>query len=162
MNRPLLDKSLAILALMVVLLIPLSMIKGLIYERQTRRDAVVNELAQTFTGEQTVTGPFLVIPYAEHVHAGRTSWHRGKPAKDRLGTSVCRTRGQRYPRHSTDGWALYLLIRSEDHALLMGTLLLTVVFLVVMVITRKVDWYQISRDLRDPSLGESRASTARD
>lgn len=57
---------------------------------------------------------------------------------------------------------MYLLIRSEDHALLMGTLLLTVVLLVVMVITRKVDWYQISRDLRDPSLGESRAATARD
>lgn len=43
-----------------------------------------------------------------------------------------------------------------------GPLLLTVVLLVVMVITRKVNWYQVSRDIRDVSLGESRAATTRD
>lgn len=87
MNRPLLYKSLAILALMVVLLIPLSMIKGLIYERQTRRDAVVNELAQTFTGEQTVTGLFLVIPYKETITEEKTFTVNGTVqtvTKDRL------------------------------------------------------------------------------
>lgn len=58
--------------------------------------------------------------------------------------------------------ALYVLIRSEDHALLMGTLLLTAVLLVVMIITRKVNWYQVSRDIRDASLGEPSPASARD
>jgi len=72
MNRPLLYKSLTILALMTLLLIPLAMIKGLVYERQIRRDSVVTEIAQTSTGEQTVTGPFIVVPYKETVTEEKT------------------------------------------------------------------------------------------
>ncbi len=72
MNRPLLYKSLTILALMTLLLMPLSMIKGLVHERQIRRDTVVTEIAQTSTGEQTVTGPFLVVPYKETITEEKT------------------------------------------------------------------------------------------
>ncbi|MDH4186634.1 MAG: cell envelope integrity protein CreD [Nitrospira sp.] len=39
---------------------------------------------------------------------------------------------------------LFVLLRLEDYALLMGTLLLFVVLAIVMVITRNVDWYNIS------------------
>lgn len=87
MNRPLLHKSLMVFGLMMLLLIPLSMIKGVVYERQLRRDSVVMEIAQTFTGEQTVTGPFIVVPYKETVTDEKTFTADGKVqtvAKDRL------------------------------------------------------------------------------
>lgn len=38
---------------------------------------------------------------------------------------------------------LFFIIRSEDHALLSGSILLFVLLAVVMVITKRVDWYQI-------------------
>jgi inner membrane protein len=40
--------------------------------------------------------------------------------------------------------ALYAILQSEDNALLMGSLLVFGLLALVMVITRKVDWYQIS------------------
>jgi len=40
--------------------------------------------------------------------------------------------------------ALYAILASEDNALLMGSLLVFGLLAVTMVITRKVDWYQIS------------------
>lgn len=39
--------------------------------------------------------------------------------------------------------ALYLILRSEDHALLMGSLLLFGLMAAIMVGTRKVDWYRL-------------------
>lgn len=41
--------------------------------------------------------------------------------------------------------ALFLLIRSEDYALLMGSSLIFAVLACIMVITRKVDWHSIGR-----------------
>ncbi|MGQ5521753.1 cell envelope integrity protein CreD [Chitinimonas sp. PSY-7] len=38
---------------------------------------------------------------------------------------------------------LYVLLRSEDHALLLGSLLLFGLLTVVMVLTRKLDWYDL-------------------
>ncbi len=40
---------------------------------------------------------------------------------------------------------LFFIIRSEDHALLSGSILLFILLAVVVVITRKVDWYQMGR-----------------
>ena len=40
--------------------------------------------------------------------------------------------------------ALYGILKSEDNALLMGSLLVFGLLTLVMIITRKVDWYQIS------------------
>ncbi|QNM97015.1 cell envelope integrity protein CreD [Chitinimonas koreensis] len=40
---------------------------------------------------------------------------------------------------------LYLLLRSEDHALLLGSLLLFGVLTAVMMLTRKLDWYAVAR-----------------
>ncbi|MBE7637455.1 cell envelope integrity protein CreD [Sneathiella sp. P13V-1] len=44
--------------------------------------------------------------------------------------------------------ALYMLIRSEDYALLMGTFLLFGVLAFIMAITRNIDWYKITADPR--------------
>jgi inner membrane protein len=38
---------------------------------------------------------------------------------------------------------LYLLLQSEDYALLLGSLLLFAVFAAVMVVTRRIDWYRM-------------------
>jgi inner membrane protein len=45
---------------------------------------------------------------------------------------------------------LYVLLRSEDHALLMGALLVFACLAAAMVATRKVDWYRIGADGAPP------------
>ena len=40
---------------------------------------------------------------------------------------------------------LYVLLQLEDYALLMGSLLLFTIVAAVMILTRKVDWYQLGR-----------------
>jgi len=49
--------------LILLLLIPLSMISNLIYEREARRQSVVEEVSGTWGGPQTLVGPLLTIPY---------------------------------------------------------------------------------------------------
>lgn len=51
--------------LILILLIPSSMIQGLIYERQTSHDGAVNEISDKWGRDQTITGPILAIPYLE-------------------------------------------------------------------------------------------------
>jgi inner membrane protein len=43
--------------------------------------------------------------------------------------------------------ALYVLLRSEDHSLLLGSGLLFALLTAVMVGTRKVDWYRVGEGL---------------
>jgi inner membrane protein len=49
--------------LILILLIPSSWIDDLIYERQQRADRVMDEVADKWSGAQTISGPVLVIPY---------------------------------------------------------------------------------------------------
>jgi inner membrane protein len=49
--------------LMLVLLIPLSMIEDLVYERENRKLEVDSEITSQWGGPQTVLGPILVVPY---------------------------------------------------------------------------------------------------
>ena len=51
-----------LLVSVLVLLIPLVMIRGLVTERQMRRDAAVEEMIASWGGRQNITGPVLVIP----------------------------------------------------------------------------------------------------
>lgn len=53
--------------LILALLIPLSMVKGLIRERTERRDSVVSEIGRTWGGAQVLGGPVLTVPYLVHV-----------------------------------------------------------------------------------------------
>ncbi len=56
-------KLLSIGFLMLILLIPSSWIDDIIGERQDRAVAVMAEVADKWSGSQTLTGPLLVIPY---------------------------------------------------------------------------------------------------
>ncbi len=67
MNRTLAIKLGTIALLMVLLMLPLSMIDGLINERQAQREQVVREIARSSSYSQTITGPLLVVPYHKKV-----------------------------------------------------------------------------------------------
>jgi inner membrane protein len=49
--------------LILILLIPAAWIEDLIYERQNRADAVIDEVADKWSGSQKISGPILVIPF---------------------------------------------------------------------------------------------------
>lgn len=63
-NR-LIIKSFFIGFLILVLLIPTFFIMFLVEDREHRRAQVVQEVSSKWAGSQTVTGPFLIIPYYE-------------------------------------------------------------------------------------------------
>ena len=56
-------KIISVGILILLLLIPAVMIQNLIRERQCRRDSVVNEINQKWGGSQTITGPFITVPF---------------------------------------------------------------------------------------------------
>jgi len=47
---------------------------------------------------------------------------------------------------------LYLILRSEDNALLMGSLLIFAVLALVMVITRNLDWYRVAEQVANQAV----------
>ncbi|MBN2419199.1 MAG: inner membrane CreD family protein, partial [Deltaproteobacteria bacterium] len=59
-------KIIAIGILILLLLIPTVMIQNLIRERQSRRDSVISEINQKWGGSQTITGPFITVPYKDY------------------------------------------------------------------------------------------------
>jgi inner membrane protein len=50
-------------ALALFLLVPVSMIQGLVAERQMRRDEAVSGIAEGWGRRQTLSGPYIAIPY---------------------------------------------------------------------------------------------------
>lgn len=56
-------KMVSVGILILLLLIPAGMVKNLIRERQCRRDAVVREISQKWGDSQTITGPFITVPF---------------------------------------------------------------------------------------------------
>jgi inner membrane protein len=77
MNRTLFFRCAAMFLVIVLLVIPLARIDGLVRERQAARDQVVEDIARSAAGPQTLTGPLLVVPYTRTLHetqldAGRT------------------------------------------------------------------------------------------
>ncbi|WP_157670201.1 cell envelope integrity protein CreD [Chitinibacter sp. GC72] len=58
-------KLAAMLGLMVLMLVVLAFVRDLVSERQQRADTVRSEIAQFSAGEQTLLGPFLVLPYVQ-------------------------------------------------------------------------------------------------
>ncbi len=53
--------------LILVMLIPAALIKGLIHERESRREEARLEIGTKWGGMQTVSGPVLAVPYRELV-----------------------------------------------------------------------------------------------
>lgn len=60
-------KLAAIAFLILILIIPVSMIEDLIWERQHRQNTVINEVSRDWGGAQTLTGPVLSIPYSKWI-----------------------------------------------------------------------------------------------
>jgi inner membrane protein len=64
MKRTMTKKMLVIGGLVLLLLIPLMMIEGVVKERSHYREEARRSIAQSWTGEQKVVGPLLVVPYS--------------------------------------------------------------------------------------------------
>lgn len=67
MKRPLLFKLTTIALLMIMLMIPISMINGVINERKSSQQAVVEEIAKSSSYSQKLVGPVLVVPYIKKI-----------------------------------------------------------------------------------------------
>ena len=69
MQKTLLIKAVLVAAVFLVLLVPLAMIRGIVVERAARQHAVVQEVAASSFGKQSLVGLVLSIPYVEEYDA---------------------------------------------------------------------------------------------
>lgn len=60
-------KILMVLAMTLAILVPLTMIRGVIHDRQAYRTQAVERVARSYAGAQGIAGPVLVVPYVESV-----------------------------------------------------------------------------------------------
>ncbi|QFT53306.1 cell envelope integrity protein CreD [Microbulbifer sp. THAF38] len=82
MNRALAFKLGAIAILILLLLIPLTMIDGLINERKRYQDGVINDIARSSSFNQQITGPILVVPYVKKYWKWMTNEKTGERHKE--------------------------------------------------------------------------------
>ncbi len=62
-------KAIAVGILVLVLLIPSAFIQNLVHERKQRQQEVVQEVSSKWALNQTITGPFVTVPYTTvHTH----------------------------------------------------------------------------------------------
>ncbi|MBQ0754709.1 MAG: cell envelope integrity protein CreD [Gammaproteobacteria bacterium] len=64
-RNSLLAKTGMVLGIFMLLSIPISMIKGQIFQRSSLKSQVADEIAESYSRSQTITGPFIYIPYQE-------------------------------------------------------------------------------------------------
>jgi len=62
-DRTLLVRILTVAGLALALLVPVSMIRDLIEERQALRNEAVGEIAQCWGRRQGLASPYLAVPY---------------------------------------------------------------------------------------------------
>src|ERR1700676_2631254 len=65
MQKALLIKAVLVAIIFLILLLPLSMISGVVMERAARQQAVVQDISASSFGKQIFAGPLLSLPYAE-------------------------------------------------------------------------------------------------
>ncbi len=58
-------RSVVVAVLALLMLIPLSMVSGVVRERHGLYRIVLNDIAGTWGGQQIIKGPVLVVPYVE-------------------------------------------------------------------------------------------------
>ena len=75
-------KLLSIGFLIIILLIPSSWIQDMIVERQQRAGQVIQEVADKWSGNQSISGPILVIPYRKQEIIDRGK--EGKEIKEHI------------------------------------------------------------------------------
>lgn len=63
MNRPLALKTLLVALLALVLALPVEMVRDLVLERQARRNDAVAGIAEGWGKRQTLSGPYIALPY---------------------------------------------------------------------------------------------------
>src|SRR5690554_3711928 len=83
-------KILMVAAMTIAILVPLTLVRGVIDERQARRAEAVTSIAASYGGRQVVSGPVLVVPYTETVR---------EQSADAAG--IMRTTERRRTRHWT-------------------------------------------------------------
>jgi inner membrane protein len=83
MNLSFLLKLAIVGALAVVLMIPVAMIRGLVDERQARRNEAVTGIAEGWGKRQLVAGPYLAIPYERQWVEVHRDTVDGKPRESR-------------------------------------------------------------------------------
>lgn len=66
-NMRLLLRFLTVGGLVLLLLVPLTMIRGTIEERQAYRAEAVGTIARSYAGGQSIAGPVLMVPYTETI-----------------------------------------------------------------------------------------------
>ncbi len=66
-----------IILVAILLLIPLGMIAGVVYERSAYRNDVIRDIERTWTGSQTLAGPVLAVPYLVDVTESFTNKKTG-------------------------------------------------------------------------------------
>ena len=67
LKNSILFKLFTIFVLMVLLLIPTALIKGLIGDRENTQNEAIREVSSKWAESQTVSGPFISIPYYKFV-----------------------------------------------------------------------------------------------
>ena len=60
-------KLLIIISIVLLLLIPTTMIKGLIHERENVQNDAISEVSAKWGENQTISGPYISIPYYKYV-----------------------------------------------------------------------------------------------
>ena len=91
MNLAAAAKLVLIGLLALVLLVPVLMIQGLVFERQSRRNEAVHNIAEGWGKRQTVAGPYLAVPYERHWTEVRRESVDGKLREVRNDRSEART-----------------------------------------------------------------------
>jgi len=87
MNRTLAFKLGAIAFLVLLLLIPLTMIGGLIDERQRYQGEVLRDIARSSSYSQKIVGPILVMPYTKTVQNLKINDQTGERYQEQRETS---------------------------------------------------------------------------
>jgi inner membrane protein len=100
MTRSLLIKALIVGALACILMLPISMIQGLVAERQSRAAEALAGIAEGWGKRQTVAGPYIVIPYERRWTVVEKTTVDGKQSETR--TEHLQTSALRLPAASLD------------------------------------------------------------
>ncbi|WP_255988904.1 cell envelope integrity protein CreD [Chitinolyticbacter albus] len=87
MNKPLAWKLIALGFLILLLMIPLSMVRGIASERQQRAGEVRNEMGEYAARPQTLVGPLLVLPYRRTEWAQRELTENGQKRQEWYATT---------------------------------------------------------------------------
>lgn len=64
-------KILLVLGMTLAILVPLTMVRGVVHDRQTHRAQAVTSIARSYAGAQSFAGPVLVVPYTDTVEVER-------------------------------------------------------------------------------------------